>query len=449
MMSILDVPALTRALLQDTVVIAEATEVSERAARDIHPILAPFTEWIQANPVVSGVLVAALVLLFGEILHRIVRHYILRFLEGVARESRHAWDQALFDARLPQRLAWAVPLIVWQLGADLIPYLSADVLLVIQRVLMATMVVVIVRAFSALLDGINRIYVLRPRSGERPIKGFLQVASVVAHLAAVIIVVSILMDRNPVIFLSGLGAMTAVLLLIFRDTLLSLVAGVQITSNDLLRVGDWIEMPQFQADGDVVDIALNSVTVQNWDRTLSVIPTHKFLEHSFKNWRGMTESGGRRIKRAVHIDQTTIRYLEPDEVERFGQWELLADYMAGKREEIEAFNRAHPAAEGRVPHVRRMTNVGTFRAYLIEYLKSHQGIRQDMTFLVRQLAPGAQGLPIEVYVFTADIRWAFYEAIQADIFDHILATVPEFGLRVYQQPGGADVQRALEGARSG
>jgi miniconductance mechanosensitive channel len=436
----------TRALLQEAAALADAPDLPVRGAATVHPLLAPLADWILANPVLSALVIAGAVLLFGEILHRIVRHYLLRFLEGVARESRHAWDQALFDARLPQRLAWGVPLLIWQLGADLVPHLPPDVLLVVKRVILATMVLVLVRAFAALLDGINRIYVLRPRSGERPIKGFLQVASVVAHLAAVILVVAILMDRSPVIFLSGLGAMTAVLLLIFRDTLLSLVAGVQITTNDLLRVGDWIEMPQFEADGDVVDIALNSVTVQNWDRTLSVIPTHKFLEHSFKNWRGMTESGGRRIKRAVHIDQTTIRYLDDDEVERFARWQLLGDYIARKRQDIAAFNREHAAPEGTVPHARRLTNVGTFRAYLIEYLKAHPGIRQDMTFLVRQLAPGPQGLPIEIYVFTADTRWPFYESIQADIFDHVLATIPEFGLRVYQQPGGADVQRALAGA---
>jgi miniconductance mechanosensitive channel len=425
---------------------AAADDLPVRAAVPVHPLLSPFADWIHAHPVISALLVAAAVLLVGEILHRIVRHFILRFLEGVARESRHAWDQALFDARLPQRLAWGVPLLVWQLGADLVPYLSPDILLVVKRVILATMVVVLVRAFGALLDGINRIYVLRPRSGERPIKGFLQVASVVAHMAAVILVVAVLMNRSPVLFLSGLGAMTAVLLLIFRDTLLSLVAGVQITTNDLLRMGDWIEMPQFQADGDVVDIALNSVTVQNWDRTLSVIPTHKFLEHSFKNWRGMEQSGGRRIKRAVHIDQSTIRYLTDDEVERFGRWALLSDYIRAKREEIEAFNTSRAADGQSVPHLRRLTNVGTFRAYLVEYLREHPGIRKDMTFLVRQLAPGPQGLPIEIYVFTSDIRWAYYEGIQADIMDHVLATIPEFGLRVYQQPGGADVQRALEAA---
>jgi miniconductance mechanosensitive channel len=421
-------------------------DVSARAAASVHPLLAPFAEWIHANPMTSTLAIALAVLVLGEVLHRVIRHSILRYLEGVARESRHAWDQALFDARLPQRLAWGVPLLVWQLGADLVPHVPPDVLLVVKRVILATMVVVLVRAFSALLDGVNRIYVLRPRSAERPIKGFLQVASVLAHMAAAILVVAILMDRSPVLFLSGLGAMTAVLLLIFRDTLLSLVAGIQITTNDLIRVGDWIEMPPFQADGDVVDIALNSVTVQNWDRTLTVIPTHKFLEHSFKNWRGMTDSGGRRIKRAVHIDQTTIRYLTDEEVERFGRWELLRDYVAGKREEIDAYNRANPASGGTLPHVRRLTNLGTFRAYLIAYLRAHAGIRQDMILLVRQLAPGPQGLPMEIYVFTSDIGWVAHESVQADIFDHVLATVPEFGLRVYQQPGGADVQRALAGA---
>jgi miniconductance mechanosensitive channel len=439
-------------LLQDAATtgaaIPDAQDLPARAAAPVHPILAPFGDWIQANPLTSALVIALGVLLFGEILHRIVRHYILRYLEGVARESRHAWDQALFDARLPQRLAWGVPLLVWQLGVDLVPHVPPDVLLVVKRVILATMVVVLVRAFSALLDGINRIYILRPRAAERPIKGFLQVASVVAHMAAAILVVAILMDRSPVLFLSGLGAMTAVLLLIFRDTLLSLVAGIQITTNDLIRVGDWIEMPQFQADGDVVDIALNSVTVQNWDRTLTVIPTHKFLEHSFKNWRGMTESRGRRIKRAIHIDQSTIRYLTDDEVDRFGQWELLRDYIQRKREEVEAFNREHPAVDGVIPHIRRLTNVGTFRAYLIEYLKAHPEIRQDMILLVRQLAPGPQGLPMEIYVFTADIRWIQHEGIQADIVDHVLATVPEFGLRVFQQPGGADVQRALADVRA-
>jgi miniconductance mechanosensitive channel len=410
----------------------------------IHPLLQPFDDWIIAHPWTSALLVAAAVVGVGAILHRVVRHYFLRFLEYVARRTPQQWDQVLFDAGVPQRLAWSVPVLAWYFGADLIPHLPADILLIFRRVLLATLVVIVVRTFDAVLDGVNRIYMANARARERPIKGFLQVANVVAHMAGLILVVAILMDRSPVIFLSGLGAMTAVLLLIFRDTLLSLVAGIQITTNDLIRVGDWIEMPQFQADGDVVDIALNSVTVQNWDRTLSVIPTHKFLEHSFKNWRGMQESGGRRIKRAIHVDQSTIRFLTAEEVDRFGRWQLLREYIREKKEEIDAHNRQNGVPDGTVPNHRRLTNVGTLRAYLVEYLRAHPHVHQGMTLLVRQLPPGPEGLPIEIYVFSSDIRWAAYEGIQSDIFDHVLATLPEFGLRVFQKPSGADVVRLAD-----
>ncbi len=401
--------------------------------------------WIEAHPLAGGVVVAVAVLLVGALLLRVVRHYILRFVEYIARQTPRKWDEALFDARLPQRLSWGVPLLVWYHGAAVVPHLPSDGLLVTQRVLLATMVVVVVRAFDAFLDGVNRIYMENPRARERPIKGFLQVANVMGHLAGLILIISILMDRSPLLFLSGLGAMTAVLLLVFRDTLLSLVAGIQITTNDLLRTGDWIEMPQFQADGDVVDIALNSVTVQNWDRTLTVIPTHKFLEHSFRNWRGMAESGGRRIKRAVHLDQTSVRFLGPDDLERFEGWELLRDYIRRKREAVDAHNRAHPAEAGvDVPHHRRLTNLGTFRAYLAAYLRSHPGIHQDMILMVRQLPPGPEGIPMEVYGFTHDTRWGVYEGIQGDLFDHILAVIPEFGLRVFQKPSGSELLQALE-----
>jgi miniconductance mechanosensitive channel len=412
---------------------------AEAGLQGVHPLLAPMEEVIQANPGTSTLVALLLVFLVGEILHRVVRRFILRFLEQMARQTPQQWDQALFDARLPQRMAWGVPLLVWYYGLVLVPFLPEDPLLVLRRVLLASMIVVVVRSFDAFLDGVNRIYLENPRSRERPIKGFLQVANVVAHLAGLILVIATLMDRSPLLFLSGLGAMTAVLLLVFRDTLLSLVAGIQITTNDLLRQGDWIEMPQFQADGDVVDIALNSVTVQNWDRTLTVIPTHKFLEHSFRNWRGMSESGGRRIKRAVHLDQASVRFLTDDEIEAFSRWELLAPYMAEKRAEIEAWNARHPSEGGLVPHHRRLTNLGTLRAYLAAYLRNHPGIHQEMVFLVRQMAPGPEGIPMEIYVFTNDTRWAAYEGIQGDIFDHVLATLPDFGLRVFQRPTGADL----------
>ncbi|TVP78749.1 MAG: mechanosensitive ion channel family protein [Gemmatimonadales bacterium] len=271
---------------------------------------------------------------------------------------------------------------------------------------------------------------------------------VVAHLAGLILLIATLMDRSPLIFLSGLGAMTAVLLLVFRDTLLSLVAGIQITMNDLIRAGDWIEMPQFQANGAVIDIALNSITVQNWDRTLSSIPTHKFLEHSFKNWRGMVQSGGRRMMRSIYLDQQSIRFLTDEEVEAFGKWELLRDYMAQKRQEVEAWNREHPASDDLIPQQRRLTNVGTLRAYLVAYLQQHPGLHPEMMTMVRQLDPTPEGVPMEIYGFANTTEWAIFEGIQGDIFDHVMATVPEFGLRLYQKPSGLDVQAGV-GAAAG
>ena len=416
----------------------------------IQSLLSSIEGWLVANPIWSGLTVALVVIVLGEVAHRSVRSYILRFLEHVARHSPIDWDNALFEAQVPQRLTWGVPLIVWYYGVLLVPGIPEGGATIVQRLLLASMVVVLVRAFDAALEGGQRIYSQFPQVKERPIKGFLQVANIVAYMAGLILVVSIVMGRSPVIFLSGLGALTAVLLLVFRDTLLSLVAGIQITTNDLLRVGDWIEMPQFEADGDVVDIALNSVKVQNWDLTFSVIPTHKFLEHSFRNWRGMQESGGRRIKRSLDIDQTTIRFLTDEEVERFGEWELLRDYIGRKRREIEVYNREHGVNEEiRVPNVRRMTNVGTLRAYIFQYLKQHTSIHGGMTLLVRQLPPGPEGLPIEIYVFTSDTRWLYYEDIQSNIFDHVLATIPEFGLRVYQKPSGADMRTGFGAGNAG
>jgi miniconductance mechanosensitive channel len=263
------------------------------------------------------------------------------------------------------------------------------------------------------------------------------------YLFSVVLIIAALIDRSPLLLLSGLGAMTAVLMLVFRDTLMSLVAGVQLSSHDMLRVGDWIEMPQLNADGDVIDIALHTVKVQNWDKTITSIPTHRLISESFRNWRGMSESGGRRIRRALLLDQGAVHFLEPEERERLRRFAVIDDYLARKREELDAWNATLIAA-GRDPvNTRRVTNLGTFRAYVEAWLRAHPRIRQDMTLLVRQLAPGPCGLPLEIYCFTATTAWGEYEAIQADVFDHLLAILPEFGLRVWQQPGGGDLRAAL------
>ena len=407
-------------------------------ATQIHPLLGPVAPWIEANPILGAAAVLLAVLLAGEALHRAARLYVLRFLKLLAARTQTQWDDAVLVARLPDRLVWSVPLLVWYYGVLIVPGVPEWASVAAQRAVLALMVIILVRSVDAALGSANTIYGELPRARERPIKGFLQVANVVSHLAGLILVIAVLMGRSPVIFLSGLGALTAVLLLVFRDTLLSLVAGIQITTNDLLRVGDWIEMPEFGADGEVADIALNSVTISNWDNTLTVIPTHKFLEHSFRNWRGMEQSGGRRIKRSFHLDQSTVRFLTREEIERFSRWRLLGDYMAAKRTEIGAELGADaPDTEAGVRGGRRLTNLGTLRAYIVRYLQNHPALHHGMTLLVRHLAPTAEGLPVEIYVFTSDTRWIQHEDVQADIFDHLLAMVPEFGLRVYQRSSDA------------
>jgi len=403
-----------------------------------------FQEILVQNPSIVtysmfiGVLVAAWISFF------ICRAYVLRLIRFLTKNISNLWGQAFFDHRLFSQLSWIVPNLIIHAGTKAIIALPEFFSLIVQRITMATIIFLAMRAITCLLGNLQNSYSQLEAAKNRPIKGLLQVVIIILHLLGFILIFSILMDSSPWVFLSGLGAMTAVLLLIFRDTILSLVAGIQLTTNNFIRVGDWIDMPQFGADGDVVDIALHAVRVQNWDRTITVIPTHKFLEHSFKNWRGMQESGGRRIKRAINVDMSTIRFLTQDEIKRFERFALLKDYIQQKCEELEKHNNKFAHDPNLIVNSRRLTNVGTFRVYLINYLRQHPQIHQQMTFLVRQLAPSDRGLPIEIYVFASDVRWAFYEGIQADIFDHVLAITGEFGLRIFQSPSGVDVREALE-----
>ena len=389
--------------------------------------------------------VGGLVVLFALawLLHAITRRYLIALIRRIVLRSRAQWDEVLFEAKVPHRAALLVPIITIDNGLAWIPQLPPTIELFMQRILSATLILVVALLIAAFLNALHGLYRRLPVASSRPIKSYVQLANVVVYAVAGIFIVARLVDQSPWFFVSGLGAMMAIILLIFRDTLLSLVASIQLTNNDLVRVGDWIEMPQFDADGDVIDIALNTVKVQNWDKTVTVIPTHKFLEHSFRNWRAMFETGGRRIKRAVHINTSTIRFLTDEEIERFSRFVLLRDYMKAKLEELAEFNAKHAAGPSVIANARRLTNIGTLRAYIIAYLRNHPQINHDLTFLVRQLEPTPEGLPIQIYVFTKDTRWAYYEGIQADIFDHILAIVPEFGLSVYQRPSGRDLAQAL------
>jgi len=342
------------------------------------------------------------------------------------------------------RLAHIVPALILGAGVGFIPGLPEELIAVVRNVCNAFVILTVAMAIAALLNLINSVYQRRPDAANRPIKGYLEVIKIIVYAVSVLLMIATLIDRSPLILLSGLGAMAAVLMLIFQDTLLSLVASVQIASNDMLRVGDWIEMPQLNADGFVIDIALHTVKVQNWDKTITTLPTKRLITEPFKNWRGMFESGGRRIKRSLFIDQNSVRFLSETEAQSLTRFVLLRDYLEQKKEELTEWN-AKLAEHGREPvNTRRITNIGTFRAYVERYLRNHPFIHQDMTMLVRQLAPGPEGLPLEIYCFTAKTAWVDHEGIQSDIFDHLLAILPEFGLRVYQQPSGADMRGMVE-----
>lgn len=341
------------------------------------------------------------------------------------------------------RLANVVPAQIISHGIVFVPNLAEQAITVIQNVASASVVLSVALAISGGLNYVNEIYQRQPEARNRPIKGYIQVLKILLFIAVTILVIATLIDQSPLLLFSGLGAMAAVMLLVFKDTILSLVASVQLMTNDMLRVGDWIEMPQFNADGDVVDIALHTVKVQNWDKTITTIPTHRLIAESFKNWRGMSESGGRRIKRALLVDQNSIRFLDPEEVERVGRFKLLDEYLARKDEELSHWNDAKTLSERDPVNARKITNIGTFRAYVLAYLKAHKEISKGKTLLVRQLPPTPTGFPLEIYCFTSTTAWAEYEDIQSDIFDHLLAIMPEFGLRIYQEPSGLDLQGCL------
>ena len=367
----------------------------------------------------------------------VLKNVILRFAAPYLDRQTKTIDKAV------AALATVAPLLVISRGIRLVPNLAEDVYTFTTNVAQALIVVSVAIAIVRGLAYLNELYERLPRSKNRPIKGFIQVIKILVLCGAAIIMISVLIDQSPLLLLSGLGAITAVLLLVFKDTILSLVASVQLTTNDMLRVGDWIEMPSMNADGDVIDISLHTVKVQNFDKTITTIPTHRLVSDAYRNWRGMSDAGGRRIKRALTIDQNWVRFLSDQEVADLKRFRVLRDYLERKKQEIADWNKSELAGEDAV-NARRITNIGTLRAYIIGYLQSHPKINdQGFTLLVRQLPPSPEGLPIEIYCFTATTNWNEYEGIQADIFDHLLAILPEFDLKIFQEPSGADFQRAL------
>jgi miniconductance mechanosensitive channel len=387
------------------------------------------------TPILSHGLVVLCVLILCLAAYLITRTVFTRSIGYLAMKSKTQWDDLILQHKVFSRLAWLAPALVVYLFAAAFPEAWKDY---IQRIVGAYMIFVSILVLNALLNAAMAIYRTTEVSATRPIKSFIDLAKILLYILGGVMILCALMKTSPWVFLSGIGAMTAVLLIVFKDSLLGLVASFQITSLDMVRNGDWIEMPKYGADGDVIEVSLHTVKVRNWDKTITTIPTYALVSESFKNWRGMSESGGRRIKRAIHIDMNSIKFCDEAMLERFGKFELIKGYIEEKAKEVETYNQEQEVDTTELINGRRLTNVGTFRAYIKAYLTNHPQIHQGMTFLVRQLAPGEHGLPIEVYVFSKIQAWAAYEAVQADIFDHILAVVPRFDLRVFQTPSGSD-----------
>jgi len=389
----------------------------------------------------SPYLLAVVVLVISWLAYLFASRIIMASLIRLFKHTATHLDDVFVEQSVFKRLAYIVPLLVIYLLADLFPEYSDY----IRRWLFALLVIVLILLANAFLGVANVIYRQSKFAQILNIKSYLQISKLILNILGGIVVISIVIDKSPVYLLSGIGALTAVLLLIFKDTILSFVASIQIHSNDLFKIGDWLEVPQFGADGDVIDIALHTVKIQNWDKTISIIPSHKLIDSSFKNWRGMSMSGGRRIKRAIYIDQTSIRFCDEQMIEKFRTFELLKPYLDSKIAEIECSNADRNINMQALVNGRRLTNIGTFRAYIEAYLKNHAKIHQKLTFLVRQLAPGEKGIAIEIYVFTNITDWVAYEAIQADIFDHLLAVLTEFELQVFQNPTGKNFEQLKHG----
>lgn len=380
-----------------------------------------------------GVLVAAWLADF------IAVRVIVRFVRAIVSKTSTTIDDIFVEHKVLQRLTRVVPALVVHSAAPLLfPEGNAGVE-VVQRLANAWMIIAVARSADVFLDALVTIGQRSEGTRDKPIRSYVQVAKILLWMATGILTVAVLMDKSPWALLTGLGAMTAIILLVFKDSILGFVASIQIATNDLVRVGDWISMERYGADGDVIDIGLYSVKVQNWDKTVSAIPTKAFTSDSFKNWRGMTESGGRRIKRALSIDMGSVRFLDEEDIARLSKLDVLSESISGRAAEVATWNEQRGIDTTELANGRRLTNLGSFRAYLDAYLSAHPDISDEMTFLVRQLAPGPEGLPIEIYVFSTEQRWVQYEGIIGDIFDHLIASLPTFGLRPFQRPTGADL----------
>lgn len=384
------------------------------------------------------VIFVLLIVLVSWIVDIITKRVIIRIIKGFVEKTKNQYDDIILNKGVFNSLAHISPALVVYYMLPTIIFDFPDSAAFLQKIVLVYMILVAIMVIVSFLNALNEIYMRQGNAHKVPIKGYIQVVQIILFLIGVVWAFSVLFVFDIGKFFAGIGAFAAVLMLIFKDTILGVVASIQISANKMMSLGDWVSMPSRNADGTVVDISVNTVKIQNWDKTIATIPTYAFVTESFNNWRGMEDSGGRRIKRSINIDMSSVKFCTDEMLEKFGRIQLISDYVKSKKMEVEDFNKEMHIDESVSVNGRRMTNIGTFRRYMEEYLKSHPKIHNEMTFLVRQLQSTERGIPIEIYVFSNDQAWANYESIQADIFDHILAIMPEFELRVFQNPSGND-----------
>ncbi|MFY3793276.1 mechanosensitive ion channel family protein [Ureibacillus sp. MALMAid1270] len=393
---------------------------------------------VWADYLALGIMIVAIAIIC-IIANFISKKVVIRLITHIVNNNKYKWDNVLLERKVFHKLSHIVPaMIIYYFGQSFPAYAS-----MIEKFAVLYLILVIISVINSLLSAVNDIYQHFEISKVRPIKGYVQVAKIVLFIVGTIVIVANLIGESPLIILSGIGALSAVFMLIFKDSILGFVAGVQLSSNDMVRVGDWIEMPKFGANGDVIDISLNTVKVQNFDRTITMIPSYALISDSFINWRGMQASGGRRLKRSLLIDTTSISFCSEEFIEKCKSIHYLKDYIVEREKEIAEFNKKNQIDRSNLVNGRALTNIGVFRAYIQNYLKNHPGIHKESTLMVRQLEPTENGVPLEIYAFANTTVWVQYETIQSDIFDHLFAVAPEFELRIFQNPSGNDLKAAL------
>ncbi|WP_419957626.1 mechanosensitive ion channel family protein [Psychrobacillus psychrotolerans] len=389
----------------------------------------------------SLIIMVLFILFVCIIANFISKKVVIRVITKIVQNTKFRWDDMLLERKVFHKLSHIVPAIIIYFFAFAFPESFQNL---IQKVSIAYLIIMGLVIINSALNAMNDIYQTYEVSRTKPIKGYIQVVKIIIITLGIIMVIANLIGKSPLLLLSGIGALSAVFMLVFRDSLLGLVAGIQLSTNDMVQVGDWIEMPKYGADGDIIDISLNTVKVQNFDKTITMIPSYALISDSFINWRGMQTSGGRRIKRSLFIDKNSISFCTEEMINNFKNIHYLSDYVTLRESEIAEYNTRNKINHSNRVNGRSLTNIGVFRAYISNYLRHHPGINQDMTLMVRQLAPTENGLPLEIYAFTNDTQWAVYETVQADIFDHLFAVAAEFGIQLFQNPTGNDFKKIVD-----